>query len=136
MDAARRPEALQRELGRLECMTQSVAMSVLDPLTRIVIERAQGTNACLSNPGVIREDLSGFGPAHPTLQYVGFGCLLEPYDFVLYPPTVNGRLQLDVVYRRAAFRDIRKELVEPYRKELLGLLRSMSAAFTAEAKTI
>jgi len=136
MDAARRQKALQRELGRLECMTQSVAMPVLDPLTRIVIERAQGTNACLSNPGVIREDLSGFGPAHPTLQYVGFGCLLEPYDFVLYPPTVNGRLQLDVVYRRAAFRDIRKELVEPYRKELLGLLRSVSAAFTAAANTI
>lgn len=126
MLAARQPAGLQMGLGRLECLAQSVARPWLDPLTRFFIARSQGTNACLSNPGVIAEDLSGFGPDHAVRQYTGFGCLLEPYDFILYPPTVNGRLQFDVVYRRAAFRDIETELMGPYRAELAHLLNDVA----------
>lgn len=126
MIAAREPAALQRELGRLECLAGSIAMPWLDPVTRFVIARSQGTNACLSNPGRIADDLSGFGPSHPARQYTGFGCLVEPYDFVLYPPTVNGKLQLDVVFRRAAFTDIRQELVAPYCDELARLVHAIT----------
>ncbi|WP_130392060.1 hypothetical protein [Cupriavidus agavae] len=124
--AARRPASLQRELGRLESLAASISMPWLDPVSRFVIARSQGTNACLSNPGRIAEDLSGFGPQHPTRQYTGFGCLLEPYDFIFYPPTVNGRLQWDVVFRRAAFTDIEREFVAPYRDALLALIRGIA----------
>lgn len=133
MIAARDPTALQRELGRLECLTGSVAVPWLDPVTRFVIARSQGTNACLSNPGRIVDDLSGFGPLHPTRQYTGFGCLLEPHDFVLYPPTVNGKLQLDVVFRRVAFTDIELELVQPFCNELVRLVQAITGNARGES---
>ncbi|MNW09654.1 hypothetical protein D3C71_2066990 [compost metagenome] len=47
---------------------------------------------------------------------------MPPYDFILYTPTVNGRMQLDLVYRRAAFNDIRQEFATPFLSALRHLL--------------
>jgi NRPS condensation-like uncharacterized protein len=124
MHEARRSPSLLRELGRLEWLTVMLKAPMLYPLTRAVVRRVQGTNACFSNPGVIAEDLSTFGVSptddrsYDVLHYTGFGCLVEPYDFILYTPTINGRLQLDTVYRRAAFSDVRTQLIDRYCDEL------------------
>jgi hypothetical protein len=129
---ARRPANLQLELGRLETLAMLLRIPGLYPLTRRILRRSQGTNACLSNPGVIGENLSSFtndksaDAVHRVTQYVGFGCLVEPLDFILYTPTVNGRLQFDAVYRRSAFTDIRSQLIDPFVNELRLLLADLA----------
>jgi NRPS condensation-like uncharacterized protein len=137
---ARQPARLQLELGRLEWLELLLSVPVLYPLARFIVRRTQGTNVCFSNPGVISEDFSYFGSDKeppearlPVSQYVGFGCLVEPYDFILYTPTVNGRLQLDAVYRRAAFTDFAAEFIEPYREQLIRLLGELGESDGAAA---
>ncbi|WP_143062252.1 hypothetical protein [Paraburkholderia diazotrophica] len=140
MREARRSPGLLRELGRLEWLTVMLKVPMLYPLTRAVVRRVQGTNACFSNPGLIAEDLSTFGVSstgddrpHDVLHYTGFGCLVEPYDFILYTPTINGRLQLDAVYRRAAFGDVRTQLIERYCDELRLLASELDGRLPARA---
>lgn len=120
--AARSERQIGTALGRLESLLPLLRPRLLRGLSRSLLNRCQGTNACYSNPGRIEEDFSSFGsPQHSTQSYVGFGCLVPPYDFIRYTPTVNGRMQLDLVYRRAAFRDIRQEFATPF----LGALRHL-----------
>ncbi len=129
---ARRPANLQLELGRLESLATLLRIPGFYPVTRRILRRSQGTNACLSNPGIIVQDLSSFtndksaDALHRVTQYIGFGCLVEPLDFILYTPTVNGRLQFDAVYRRSAFTDIRSQLIEPYVNELRLILDDLA----------
>jgi hypothetical protein len=52
---------------------------------------------------------------------------VPPYDFTFYTPTINGRMQLDLVYRRAAFGDIRKEFTEPFLAALDQLVDELEA---------
>lgn len=132
---AREQAALQLELGRLEWLVLLLKIPVLYPLTRAIVRRAQGTNACVSNPGLIRADMRKLdacveGPARARApsSYVGFGCLVEPYDFILYTPTVNGRLQFDAVFRRSAFDDFSTQFMGPYCAELRRLLDSLDGA--------
>ena len=124
--AAREERQLSTELARMEALLVALRHPAGQGLARWLLNRCQGTNACYSNPGRIEEDLSNFGSsAHQTLQYIGFGCLVPPYDFILYTPTVSGVMQLDVVYRQQAFGDIQRELVQPLLAGLLGLLDEM-----------
>lgn len=121
--AARSERQIGTALARLESLLPLLRPRRLRGLSRSLLNRCQGTNACYSNPGRIEEDFSSFGsPQHITQSYVGFGCLVPPYDFILYTPTVNGRMQLDLVYRRAAFNDIRQEFVTPFLSALRHLL--------------
>lgn len=127
IDAARSERQIGTALGRLESLLPLLRPHLLRGLSRRLLNRCQGTNACYSNPGRIEEDFSSFGsPQHVTQSYVGFGCLVPPYDFILYTPTVNGRMQLDLVYRRAAFSDIRQEFVTPFLGALRQLLDEMA----------
>lgn len=120
---ARGDRQLSTELGRLESLQRVLRYPVLHGLARSVVDVCQGTNACYSNPGRIEEDFTSFGsPQHRTLQFVGFGCLVPPYDFILYTPTLNGRMQLDLVYRRAAFANVERDFVAPFMDELQLLL--------------
>lgn len=124
---ARRDRSTGTELARLESLLLLLRQPWLRGLTRRLLNRCQGTNACYSNPGRIEEDFSSFGsPEHRTQSYVGFGCLVPPYDFILYTPTVNGRMQLDLVYRRAAFRDIHAEFAAPFLEALRELLDALA----------
>ena len=121
--AARSDRQLSTELGRLESLLLALRRRPLHGVARALIDGCQGTNACYSNPGRIEEDFSSFGSErHRTRQFIGFGCLVPPYDFILYTPTVNGRMQLDVVYRRAAFSAVRQQFVGPLLSELQRLL--------------
>ncbi|TDR79760.1 hypothetical protein [Paludibacterium purpuratum] len=120
---ARADRQVSDELGRLESLVLALRIRSLHGLARKLLNHCQGTNACYSNPGRIEEDFSSFGSArHPTRQFIGFGCLVPPYDFILYTPTVNGQMQLDVVYRRAAFGDIGQQFAMPLLDRLRQLL--------------
>jgi NRPS condensation-like uncharacterized protein len=115
------------ELGRLELALPWMRLSCLQPLVRRMMARAQATNVCYSNPGVIDEDFSCFGDSrHPVLQYTGLGCLVTPYDLMLYTTTVNGHTQLDVLYRKACFTDIEAELIAPLHTQIRRLLDELS----------
>jgi NRPS condensation-like uncharacterized protein len=112
-------QRLQVELGRFELALPFMAIDVLQPLVRRAMGRAQATNVCYSNPGILQQDFSGFGSsAHPVLEYTGLGCLVSPYDIMLYTTTVNGRTQLDALYRQECFEDFEAELIEPLRNQL------------------
>lgn len=127
---------IERETGRLEWLEALLRWRWLRPLTRWLLARSMGTNACYSNPGVIEEDLSCFGdPSLPTLQYAGFGCLVHPFDFILYTPTVEGRLQLDLIYRKSRFADIETDFVMSYREELSRLLAELEGAGEMEERS-
>lgn len=120
---ARSERSVGTELGRLECLLLLLRHKPLHGMARWAIDTCQGTNACYSNPGRIEEDFSNFGSdEHPTEQFTGFGCLVPPYDFILYTPTINGQMQLDLVYRRAIFSDIQAQLVRPFLESLEELL--------------
>ncbi|MCW8126116.1 hypothetical protein [Microbulbifer halophilus] len=132
---ARSEREIGTELARLESLLPLLRLPALRGLSRRLLNRCQGTNACYSNPGRIAEDFSSFGsPEHCTQSYVGFGCLVPPYDFILYTPTVNGRMQLDLVYRRTAFSDIHAEFAAPYLCELRRLLDELES--TPELKPL
>ncbi|WP_444943389.1 hypothetical protein ACJJIK_16755 [Microbulbifer sp. ZKSA006] len=127
MAKARGSGRVSTEIARLETLLPILRLRPLHGLARRLLNRALGTNACYSNPGRIEEDFSHFGSEqHKTQSYVGFGCLVPPYDFILYTPTVNGRMQLDLVYRRSAFADIHAEFAAPFLGELRKLLDELS----------
>ncbi|MFA0811405.1 hypothetical protein [Microbulbifer epialgicus] len=129
MTLARSDGQVSTELARLETLLLILRLRPLHSLARRLLNLCLGTNACYSNPGRIDEDFSSFGSDHhKTQSYVGFGCLVPPYDFILYTPTVNGRMQLDLVYRRSAFNDIREEFVAPFLDALRSLLDELSPA--------
>ncbi len=132
---ARTDKRLELELGRLEWLEWMLRWPALYPLTQAVVRRAQGTNACYSNPGRIDLDMNGLtgkqdthdqsGHARQRNRFVGFGCLVHPYDFIFYTPTVNGRVQFDSVFRRDAFSDFRAQFIEPYSAELAALIAGL-----------
>jgi NRPS condensation-like uncharacterized protein len=123
VQGARSERKLLTELGRIELLLPLLRPRLLTNLVLPLISRVQGSNVCYSNPGVIEEDFSCFAtPRHRTLQYIGFGCLIPPYDFILYTPTVNGRMQLDLVYRRACFPDVEGAFVDVFRAGLERIL--------------
>ncbi|WP_226647048.1 hypothetical protein [Microbulbifer variabilis] len=127
MARARSDQQVSTELARLETLMLILRLRPLHGLARRLLNQCLGTNACYSNPGRIEEDFSSFGSEkHKTQSYVGFGCLVPPYDFILYTPTVNGRMQLDLVYRRSAFRDIHEEFAAPFLDTLRSLLDELS----------
>jgi hypothetical protein len=132
---ARKPGSLRLELGRLELLVMLLKIPALYPLTRAIGRRTQGTNVCFSNPGLIRAHMTKFdacvegtaGARSPS-RYIGFGCLIAPYDVIFYTPTVNGRLQFDAVFRRSAFDDFSSQFVGPYCAELRHLLTNLDSA--------
>ncbi len=121
-----RERGLELELGRME----SAITLFKSPLPRAfvlwIMGRTQGTNVLYSNPGVVEEDFSRFGPGGPKITAMTiFGCLVPPYDLMFHTPTIGESLQLDLVYRRACFENIEKEFVDPL---LFELNRMVAAA--------
>jgi hypothetical protein len=122
-----RARRVQVELGRLELALPWMRLSRLQPLVRRMMGRAQATNVCYSNPGVLLEDFSSFGDSrYPVLQYTGLGCLVTPYDLMLYTTTVNGHTQLDALYRKECFADVESELIGPLHAQIHRLLGELS----------
>ena len=77
------------------------------------------SNICFSNPGRLPFHITQFGnDCLPVLEYSGFGCLVPPYDCLLYSPEVNGRIEFDVIYRRRFFSDIKSQLIEPMKQAI------------------
>ncbi len=121
--AAIRNGRLELELGRMESAIPLFHDPVPRRLAFWIMERTQGTNILYSNPGVIEESFSFFGTDDlPILDTLTFGCLVHPYDIMFLTPTINGRMQLDIVYRRHRFSDIQKQFVAPFLEELDGII--------------
>jgi len=100
----------------------------LKPVIPGILSSVTNTNVCFSNPGRIIAKLTRFGRSdHPVIEYVGFGCLIPPYDLIIYSPEVNGRLELNVIYRRDLFEDIKTELVEPIKKAIEEIAEDFSS---------
>ncbi len=121
-----RRDGLEVELGRME----SAITLFKAPLPRAavlwIMGRTQGTNILYSNPGIVEEDFSTFGPGGPAISATTiFGCLVPPYDLMFHTPTIDGKLQLDLVYRRSCFSDIEKQFVQPFLTELERLVATM-----------
>jgi NRPS condensation-like uncharacterized protein len=136
VDTARSERQLSIELGRLESLLTSLRSRAMHGFARTMINICQGTNICYSNPGNVEEDFSSFGSKqHPTQQFVEFGCVVPPYDCTFYTPTVNGRMQLDLVYRRAAFGDIRHDFIEPFLAALDQLVDELEARASEAASS-
>lgn len=114
------------EVGKMEAVSPLLRWRRLRRMGLRLIETVQGTNACYSNPGFIEEEFRFFGtPRLPVRSYIGFGCLIPPYDFILYTPTVDGRLYLNAVYRAAAFTDFAKEFIAPLKRQLRELCEQL-----------
>jgi len=114
---------LDLELGRMESAISLFRNPLPRSLVYWVMKRTQGTNLLYSNPGIVEEDLTQFGNGgRPILQTAIFGCLVHPYDLMFLTPTVNGRMQLDVVYRRESFPDVVAQFVTPLLAELDELI--------------
>jgi len=64
----------------------------------------------------------------PILQYVNFGALNPPHDYMLYTPQFRDRLYLNVIYRAAAFSDVEAELLRPMRTAIGAMAEAFSAA--------
>lgn len=117
--AAARGDRLELEVGRMESAISLFRNPLPKALVYWVMKRTQGTNLLYSNPGVVEEDFSTFGAADLKVSdVVIFGCLVPPYDLMFVTPMVNGKLQLDVVYRKAHFPEIHHQFVEPFVQEL------------------
>ena len=130
-------QRLPLEVGRFELALPFLALTPLQPFVRRAMARAQITNVCYSNPGVLKQDFSYFGCAnHPILEYTGLGCLVTPYDLMFYTTTVNGRTQLDALYRHCCVFDVAAELIRPFRASLRELVAELSdpIGLAAEAR--
>ncbi|MCP4488007.1 MAG: hypothetical protein GY820_11900 [Gammaproteobacteria bacterium] len=121
-------------LDRLTPMIHLLEKSPSKALASKLLAFFQGSNACYSNPGVMEENYRYFGAEDiPVYQYIGFGCLIEPYDFILYTPTINELLQLNVVYRKDRINDIEEYLVRPV-KSLIGEMKKVIVGDAGELK--
>lgn len=125
--AAARGDRLELEVGRMESAVTLFRNPLPKALIHWVMKRTQGTNVLYSNPGVVEEDFSTFGGRLPVGDVVILGCLVPPYDLMFLTPTVNGKLQLDVVYRRSHFPDIQRQFVEPFLRELESIIEQAIA---------
>lgn len=121
--AAIRNGRLELELGRMESAITLFRKPLPRSLVYWIMKRTQGTNLLYSNPGIVEEDLTRFGnTGRPILETAIFGCLVHPYDLMFLTPTVNGRMQLDVVFRRKHFPDVATQFVVPFLAELDDLI--------------
>ncbi|MES9853303.1 MAG: hypothetical protein ABW170_15915 [Candidatus Thiodiazotropha sp. L084R] len=121
--ASARQDMLEIEMGRME----SAITLFKSPLPRAIIlwimKRTQGTNIIYSNPGIVEENLSHFGTESSAISSIAiFGCLVPPYDLMFHTPMINGKLQLDIVYRRSCFNNIEEQFIQPFIHEMERLL--------------
>lgn len=125
--AAARWDNLEVELGRMESAITLFKSQLPRAIVLWIMRRTQGTNILYSNPGIIEEDFATFGPGGPAISAMTiFGCLVPPYDLMLHTPTIGGRPQLDLVYRRSRIGDIEGQFVEPFLLELEQLVKPMN----------
>ena len=133
MNEARKPGAVESVIGKMEILNWLMKVNLSPPILHWLIDIALGTNASYSNPGVIEQDFSEFGgDIHATTGYIGFGCLVPPYDFILYTPTVNGRLSLDLVYRKQVLQSVSEELAAPILEAIESLVSELEAMRSVE----
>lgn len=112
-------------VNRLKPMVLLLEKSPFTLLSKKLIDFFQGSNACYSNPGVVEEKFDYFGDnKHKIIDYIGAGCLLRPYDFILYTPTISGKLYLNAIYRREAIDDFRKYLIDPIKEAIKEMERA------------
>jgi len=93
-----------------------------------ILRSLTGTNVCFSNPGRITEKLTEFGSSnHPVLEHTGYGCLVPPYNFILYSPEMGGRIFLNAIYRSDVIKDIHSEIIEPLKSAIEKMVSATSS---------
>jgi hypothetical protein len=116
-------DAIGRDLSTVCLVSRLLRSRLTAGLVWPIIQRIQGTVAAYSNPGVVDEDFRFFGSEDfPIAGYLGFGCLVPPLRFIVYTPHINGRLQLNAVYRRGCFPDFATRVIPHLKTELLQLI--------------
>lgn len=121
-----RRDGLEVELGRMESAVTLFKIPLPRAAVLWIMGRTQGTNILYSNPGIVEEDFTTFGPGGPAISAMTiFGCLVPPYDLMFHTPTIGGKLQLDLVYRRSCFSDIDSQFVRPFLTELERFVTAM-----------
>jgi hypothetical protein len=111
--------AIHVELAKVAALTWLLRIPLLRPIGRWAYQRFQVTSVAYSNPGVIRERFVVFGdPSLPIDGYIGVGCVVPPLDFILYTPTIGGRLELNAVYYSERFEDFERELIAPLKRRI------------------
>jgi hypothetical protein len=122
--------------SRLAALQPIAALAGNSAILPRLLELFQGSNACYSNPGVVSEQLDSFGASGPAvLQYAAFGCVIPPYDFILYTPQFRDRLHMNAIFRRKALADVEADLIAPLEAavaELASELGIASCALVAE----
>jgi NRPS condensation-like uncharacterized protein len=131
-DICRRVQSLRS--GKI--FTLCEAWKFMNPILRFplfkfvrpkILRSMAGTNVCYSNPGRITEKLTEFGSSNfPVLEHTGYGCLVPPYDFIIYSPELNGRLFLNAIYRSDVIKDIRSEIIEPLKSAIEQMSQGLS----------
>jgi NRPS condensation-like uncharacterized protein len=106
---------IELELGRMENAISLFSGFIPTSLVFWIMKRTQGTNIFYSNPGVIEEDFRFFGNKNtPIVDCAIFGGLIPPYDLMLVTSTINGRMQLDLIYNKFCFGDISENFLRPF----------------------
>src|SRR5262249_35062133 len=96
----------------------------------------QGSNACYSNPGVIREQVESFGSGGPrVVQYAAFGCVIPPYDFILYTPLFRDRLHLNAIFRVKSFPDVGGQLIAPIEAAISAMATELGVRVAERAES-
>jgi NRPS condensation-like uncharacterized protein len=123
--------------GQVTALRQGKVLAVVDrleswlripaPLRRRLAGLTRGRAPIYSNPGTVGAGLDSFGDGGPpVLQYVNFGALNPPHDYILYTPQFRDRLYLNVIYRAAAFSDVEAELLRPMRNAIGAMAEAFS----------
>jgi NRPS condensation-like uncharacterized protein len=92
---------------------------LMKPIIPGLMRSLARSNICFSNPGKLSFDITRFGSnCLPVREYVGFGCLVPPYDCLFLSPEINGRIEFNVIYRRRFFANIKSQLIEPMKQAI------------------
>jgi plasmid stabilization system protein ParE len=106
---------IEIELGRMESAIPLFSKFVPKSLTSWIMARTQGTNVFYSNPGIINEDFRFFGRTELVIRECSFfGGFIPPYDLMFVTSTVNGQIQVDLIFNQICFDDIQTNFIHPF----------------------
>jgi hypothetical protein len=120
------------EIEKLKLMCMLLRNPLLHGLGLWLLNGFQQTSVAYSNPGIIQEDFRTCGRSDlPVEDYMGFGCVLPPLDFILYTPKLHQRLELNAVYFPDAFEDFPRQVIGGVKRALRDMFQEFSV--TAES---
>jgi hypothetical protein len=122
------------EIEKLKLMCMLLRNPLLHGMGLWLLNGFQQTSVAYSNPGVILEDFRTAGRSDvPVEDYMGFGCVLPPLDFILYTPTIHQQLELNAVYFPDAFEDFPRQIIGGVKRALREMFQEFSVPIESSA---